>query len=149
MTKERMTGMESMNLIDKVLQGTEHCAAMNGLDCGKCAYLDDSIVKPYCTQNLAADCNKVIKQLQADNQRLDKENQKLLEQMAELNTKEQPRFPKDIKQIKKDGAVIGWCVECGSLVIKPDKRCRECGQAQKWEYSTPGKEGEVNGRRPD
>ena len=131
-------------MIEKVLQGTEHCAAINGLDCSMCEYRELEEV-PTCTAHLAADCNKVIKQLQADNQRLDKENQKLLEQMAELNTKEQPRFPKDIKQIKKDCAVIGWCVECGSLVIKPDKRCRECGQAQKWEYSAPEKGGEQHG----
>ena len=76
--------MESMNLIDKVLQGTEHCAAMNGLDCSKCEYRELEEV-PTCTVHLAADCNKVIKQLQADNQRLDKENQKLLEQNIELN----------------------------------------------------------------
>lgn len=114
--------MGSMNLIEKVLQGTEHCAAMNGLDCSKCEYRELEEV-PTCTVHLTADCNKVIKQLQEDNKRLDKENQKLLEQMAELNRKEQARKPADVQKIRKGGTVIGWC---------EDKRCRECGQAQDW-----------------
>lgn len=122
-----------MNLTEKVLQGLKCCTECKGESCRKCPYAEEMPTDtPMCMPEMAADCNKVIKQLQKDNQRLDKENQKLLEKMAELNRKEQARKPADVQRIRKDGAVIGWCEECGSMVIKPDKRCRECGQAQDW-----------------
>ena len=84
--KERIPKMGSMNLIDKVLQGLKCCTECKGESCRKCPYAEEMPTDtPMCMPEMAADCSKVIKQLQADNQRLDKENQKLLEQNIELN----------------------------------------------------------------
>ena len=52
--------------LDKVLKALTHCCAMNGEDCRKCPYQNESIGShPTCTAHLASDALELLKSQQA------------------------------------------------------------------------------------
>lgn len=114
---------------EKVIKGLK-CISGDRLLCKECAYSDKTGFARYgCQKDCAKDALELLKKLKEDNVRLDRENQKLIEQMAQQPQDDanddddydpcyECRGLGDDYIINDDGELESWCDKCG---VNPDR----------------------------